>query len=180
MDIIFQDKFFVAINKPSGLLVHRSDIDRHETRFAVQMVRDFIRQRVFPLHRLDKPTSGVLLFALEQQIARSMMPMFVANQITKSYLAVVRGYTEASGVIDYPLVEQWDKMIVRNANQAKTAQQAVTEYQRLAVVELDYPVGRYNSARYSLVHIHPQTGRRHQIRRHMKHLFHLWIAPICR
>ncbi|MBD3609654.1 MAG: tRNA pseudouridine(65) synthase TruC [Gammaproteobacteria bacterium] len=172
MNILFHDDYFVAINKPSGLLVHRSEIDRHETRFALQMVRDHIGQRVFPLHRLDKPTSGVLLFSLQQDIARKMMVQFVENQVQKSYLAVVRGYSNEHELIDYPLKEELDKIADRKARQDKAAQEAVTEYQRLATIELPYPVGRYQTARYSLLKVMPRTGRKHQIRRHMKHIFH--------
>ena len=69
LPILYQDSQLVAVNKPSGLLVHRSLIDRHETRFAVQMLRDQLGQKVYPLHRLDKPTSGVLLFALDAATA---------------------------------------------------------------------------------------------------------------
>ena len=77
LNIIYRDEFLVAINKPSGLLVHRSAIDRHETRFAMQTLRDQIGQHVFPVHRLDKPTSGVLVFALSAEIAALMGNIFV-------------------------------------------------------------------------------------------------------
>jgi tRNA pseudouridine65 synthase len=172
VDILYQDDHFVAINKPAGLLVHRSDIDRRETRFALQMVRDALGQRVYPLHRLDKPTSGVLLFALHEAMARQAMPLFAENLVKKTYLAVVRGFTQEAGVIDYPLREELDKMTDARARQDKPAQEAVTEFRSLATVELPFPVGRYASARYSLLDVAPQTGRKHQIRRHMKHIFH--------
>ena len=85
LDILYRDDYLVAINKPAGLLVHRSNIDRHETRFAVQLLRDQIGQRVFPLHRLDKPTSGVLLFALDSESARTVGLQFERNEIDKHY-----------------------------------------------------------------------------------------------
>ncbi len=172
LEILYQDQYLVAINKPSGLLVHRSMIDRHETQFAMQLVRDQIGQRVYPVHRLDKPTSGVLLFALDSETARRMTEVFTQRETEKHYLAVVRGYTLEQDVIDYPLKEQLDKMTDAKADQDKAAQPAVTTYQRLATVELPYAVGRYNSARYSLLRLTPQTGRKHQLRRHMKHIFH--------
>lgn len=172
VEFIYQDEYLVAINKPSGLLVHRSDIDRRETRFALQLVRDALGQRVYPLHRLDKPTSGVLLFALSEDVAREMMPQFAGSGVGKRYLAVVRGYTGESGLIDYPLREELDKMTDAKADKDKPAQEAVTEFRRLATVELPFPVGRYATARYSLLDVLPQTGRKHQIRRHMKHIFH--------
>jgi tRNA pseudouridine65 synthase len=172
LEIIFQDDDFVAINKPSGLLVHRSEIDRHETRFAMQIVRDHLGQRVYPLHRLDKPTSGVLLFALSQSVAKAMMPAFSSKQVQKHYLAIVRGYTKEHEVIDYPLKEQLDRMTDAQAKQDKPAQQAITEYRRLKTITFPIPVRPYQTSRYSLLKLSPHTGRKHQLRRHMKHIFH--------
>jgi len=172
LPVLYQDEFLVAINKPAGLLVHRSDIDRHETRFAVQLLRDQLGQRVFPLHRLDKPTAGVLVFALNPEIARKMMAIFMADSVEKTYLAVVRGYTAEQAIIDYPLQEQLDKMTDRLAQQDKAAQTAITHYRRLATVELPFAVGRYPTSRYSLLQLSPKTGRKHQLRRHLKHIFH--------
>ena len=172
LEILFRDEWLVAVNKPAGLLVHRSMIDKHETRFALQMVRDQVGQHVFPVHRLDKPTSGILLFALNPETARKMGDVFSTRETKKEYLAVVRGFTEEQGIIDYPLKEELDKKSDRKAQQDKAAQEAVTEYRRLATVELPYAVGRYQTARYSLVHLKPKTGRKHQLRRHLKHLYH--------
>lgn len=172
LDILYRDKALIAINKPSGLLVHRSKIDRRETRFALQMLRDQIGQHVFPLHRLDKPTSGVLLFALSAETARLAQPLFRDHHAQKEYLAVVRGWTEDQDHIDYALKEELDALTDGNADLDKEAQSAVTDYRTLARTELPHPVGRYASARYSLLQVTPRTGRRHQIRRHFKHLFH--------
>ncbi|MGI9283111.1 MAG: tRNA pseudouridine(65) synthase TruC [Endozoicomonas sp.] len=172
LEIIYQDQWLVAVNKPSGLLVHRSMIDRNETRFALQIVRDQVGQHVYPLHRLDKPTSGVLLFALSPEIARSAGKQFEEGLVKKTYLAVVRGYAPESGVIDHPLKEELDKMTDRKARQDKPAQEAVTAYERLATVELPLAIERYPTSRYSLVRAWPKTGRKHQIRRHMKHIAH--------
>lgn len=172
MQILHQDEFYVAVNKPAGILVHRSRIDKQATLIALQMVRDMLGQRVYPVHRLDKPTSGVLLFALLPEAAATMMPLFESGQVEKLYLAVVRGYTDANGLIDYPLKEEQDKMTDAKANKNKSAQPALTRYRRLATVELPIAVGRYPSSRYSLLQVRPVTGRKHQIRRHMKHIFH--------
>jgi tRNA pseudouridine65 synthase len=172
MKILYQDDHFVAVNKPAGLLVHRSEIDRHETRFAVQMLRDQLGRRVFPVHRLDKPTAGVLLFALDPEAARRMMAVFMGDGIRKTYLAVVRGHTAEMDTVDYPLKEELDKMTDAKADPNKQAQPAVTRYRRLATVELPHAVGRYPSCRYSLLQLSPETGRKHQLRRHMKHIFH--------
>jgi tRNA pseudouridine65 synthase len=171
-EILYQDEFLVAINKPAGLLVHRSEIDRHETRFAVQLLRDQLGQKVFPVHRLDKPTAGVLVFALTSEVAKRMMTIFMSAELEKTYHAVVRGFSLENGVIDYPLFEELDKMTDRRAQQDKAAQPAITHYQRLATVELPFAVGRYPSSRYSLLKLSPKTGRKHQLRRHLKHIFH--------
>jgi len=172
LEILYQDDDLVAVNKPSGLLVHRSMIDKHETHFALQMVRNQVGQHVFPVHRLDKPTSGALLFALSPESAKVMGEKFAKGEVHKSYVAVVRGYTETSGTINYPLKEELDKKSDKKATQDKEPQEAITNYKRLAKTELALPVGRYDTARYSLVRISPKTGRKHQIRRHFKHIFH--------
>ncbi|HDP88574.1 MAG TPA: tRNA pseudouridine(65) synthase TruC [Thioalkalivibrio sp.] len=171
-DILFQDDWLVAIHKPAGLLVHRSLIDRRETRFALQLVRDRIGRRVYPVHRLDKPTSGALLFALDPETARRLTAAFTGGAVQKTYLAVVRGHTEEAGVVDYALREELDRMTDALADPGKAAQPAVTPWTRLATVELPHAVGRYPTARYSLLRLIPETGRKHQIRRHMKHIFH--------
>ncbi len=172
LEILYQDEYLVAINKPSGLLVHKSPIDKHETQFALQLVRDQIGQYVYPVHRLDKPTSGVLLFALDPQIAQTMSLLFRASQVDKEYLAVVRGFTEETSLIDYPLKQMLDTKEQKQKGITKETQEAQTQYQRLATVELPFPVSRYPVARYSLVKLFPRTGRKHQLRRHMKHIFH--------
>ncbi|HSR74837.1 MAG TPA: tRNA pseudouridine(65) synthase TruC [Sulfurovum sp.] len=172
LEILYQDEYLVAVNKPSGLLVHKSPIDKHETAFALQMVRDQIGQYVYPVHRLDKPTSGVLLFALNAPMAQSMSLLFRTSQVDKEYIAIVRGFTEDTSLIDYPLKQMLDTKEQKEQGITKEVQVAQTELQRLATVELPYPVSRYPVARYSLVKLYPKTGRKHQLRRHMKHIFH--------
>jgi tRNA pseudouridine65 synthase len=172
LEILYQDRHLVAINKPSGLLVHRSPIDKRETAFALQLVRDQIGQFVYPVHRLDKPTSGVLLFALSSEVARNLSEQFKAHEIQKEYLAVVRGYTQEEELIDYDLKVILDKKADRDRAKDKEPQEAKTFYKRLATVELPYPVSRYPVARYSLLKLLPKTGRKHQLRRHMKHILH--------
>lgn len=171
LDILYQDDFLVAINKPAGMLVHRSWLDKHESVFAMQTLRDQIGQHVFPIHRLDRPTSGVLLFALNSEMARIMSEQFEKHQVEKSYLAVVRGYLQGEDRINYPLKVILDK-IADKFSQPKEAQEAITDYKSLATAEMHYPAGKHQTARYSLVELRPQTGRKHQLRRHMKHVFH--------
>jgi tRNA pseudouridine65 synthase len=172
LPLIYKDDYLVAVNKPSGLLVHRSDMDRYEQDNAMKLVRNQLGQWIYPFHRLDKATSGVLLFALDRETARFMTQAFTAGEVSKSYLAVVRGFAPEDGRIDHALKDRWDKMTDQKTDRDKPAKDAVTEYRRLAIVELPYPVGRYETARYSLIRAAPLTGRTNQIRRHMKHIFH--------
>ena len=172
LEILYQDEYLVAINKPSGLLVHKSPIDRYETEFALQMVRDQIGQYVYPIHRLDKPTSGVLLFSLTSEMAQTMSLLFRSHDVEKEYIAIVRGYTQEEELIDYPLKQMLDTKEQKKLGITKEAQEAQTHYECLATVELPYAVSRYPVARYSLVKLLPKTGRKHQLRRHMKHIFH--------
>jgi tRNA pseudouridine65 synthase len=170
LPVLYRDEHLVAVEKPSGLLVHRSPIDRHETRFALQLVRDQIGQRVYPVHRLDKPTSGVLLFALNAAIARLLSQQFAARQIDKTYFAVLRGWPPEAGSIDHPLRDRPDKIADRHRTQERPSLAAVTHYRRLGTVELPVAVERYPQTRYALVELRPEQGRKHQLRRHMKHL----------
>ena len=172
LNIIYQDEHLVAVNKPAGWLVHRSWLDRHETVFVMQTLRDQIGQHVFPVHRLDRPTSGVLLMALSSDVARLLSEQFEQREMNKTYHAVVRGYLEGEAVIDYALTPELDKIADKFADPDKAPQTAVSHYRSLATVEMPVAVGKYQTARYSLVELKPETGRKHQLRRHMSHLRH--------
>lgn len=172
LDILYRDEQLIAIAKPSGLLVHRSMLDRHETRFAVQLLRDQIGQRVHPVHRLDRGTSGVLLFALDSETARAAGAQFEAQRVGKTYLAIVRGHPDATGRIDHPLNRLRDAAEFRPENSRDETQAARTDYRRLATVELPFAVDRYPTSRYALLELKPHSGRRHQLRRHLKHIAH--------
>ena len=169
LEILYQDEWLVAINKPAGMLVHRSFLDKHETVFVLQTLRNQLGQHVFPLHRLDRPTSGVLLFALSSEVAAMMN-----NQQAwrKLYLATVRGYLQQAQFLDYPLVEQLDAIADKHARTDKAAQEAQTQIWPLASIELPFSDGRHATSRYSLVCLQPLTGRKHQLRRHLAHLRH--------
>lgn len=171
LKLLYQDEHIVVVHKPSGLLVHRSNIDRHETAFLIQQLRDQIGQQVFPVHRLDKPTSGLMVLALHKTAARELSNSFIEKQVSKAYIAIVRGYV-SDQIIDYPLKEEQDKMTDRLADKNKAAQSAISELQLLAQAELPFPLGKHNSARFSKVKLIPQTGRKHQLRRHMAHIRH--------
>ena len=172
LPILFRDEHLVAVHKPAGLLVHRTVLDRRETRFAVQIVRDQIGQHVFPAHRLDRGTSGVLLMALDAAMARALGALFETQGVAKTYLAIVRGHPPESGCIDHPLTRQYDDYEFRADKSAAEAQTATTCFRRLATVELPHAVDRYPTSRYALLELTPETGRRHQIRRHLKHIAH--------
>lgn len=172
LEIIYQDEFLIAVNKPAGMLVHRSWLDRLETRFVMQTLRDQIGQHVFPLHRLDRPTSGVLLFALSSEVASQAAPMFAEHQFEKTYHAIVRGWIEEGDRLDYPLKKELDKVADKFAKQDQEAQPAITDYRPLAKVEVSLSTGRFPTSRFGLVEMKPLTGRKHQLRRHMAHLRH--------
>lgn len=161
LEILYQDADLVAINKPHGLLVHRSSIARGAEEFALQILRDQLEQYVSPVHRLDRKTAGVLLFALNEDALKESSRLFATNAVRKSYLAIVRGYTDDAAIIDYPLKKDNGKL-----------QEAVTHYSTLQRAEIDVPFGKHASSRYSLVEVMPQTGRMHQIRKHFAHIFH--------
>lgn len=172
LTVVYDDAYLIAIDKPSGLLVHRSWLAKEATEFALQRVRDQIGQRVYPVHRLDRPTSGILLFAKDADTARLLTSAFTERQMQKGYHAVVRGFL-GDGRLDYPLREELDKIADKYADQDKAAQPAVTDYQCLAQIELPFAVSKkHATTRYSLMHLQPKTGRKHQLRRHMSHLRH--------
>ncbi len=163
LQILFRDEHYIAIHKPANILVHRSWLASRDRRFVLQELRDQIGQRVYPVHRLDRATSGVLIFALTPAAGQRLSARFEAGEVAKDYLAVVRGWADTAGVIDHP---------VRDRDQGGAPREAVSRYRRLARIELPFAVDRYPSSRYSLVAVQPQTGRRHQIRQHFKHLSH--------
>lgn len=172
LTILYRDEHLIAIHKPAGLMVHRSELDRHEIRFAIQLLREQIGQMVWPVHRLDRGTSGLLLFALTREALIAASRAFEAGEVAKTYLAVVRGWPDAHGRITHPLVRQYDPYERRVRDDQGEAQSALTLYERLATVEIPVAVDRYPSSRYALLRLHPETGRHHQIRRHLKHIAH--------
>ena len=161
LEILFADEHLVAINKPHGLLVHRSPIAMDASEFALQLLRDQINHWVNPVHRLDRKTGGVLLFAVHKQIEIAVHELFTKNEVRKKYLAIVRGHTAPAGEIDYPL---------RKEN--GVLQEAFTKYVTLEKAELDIALGAHQTSRYSLVEASPETGRMHQLRKHFAHIHH--------
>ncbi len=161
LEILYQDEYMVAINKPHNLLVHQSSIARDATEFALQILRDQIGHWVSPVHRLDRKTAGVLLFALDKETEKLMNQQFANGLISKKYLAIVRGFTADEQDIDYPL---------RKEN--GTLQDAFTSYKTLARTQINLAFGNNPTSRYSLVQAKPTTGRMHQLRKHFAHIHH--------
>ena len=161
LEILFQDEHLVIINKPHGLLVHRSKIATNTDVYALQLLRDQIGQRVYPVHRLDRKTSGVLIFALSTEVNTSMQKQFADNKVNKTYQAIVRGFTPIQETINYALTNDNGKV-----------QDAITNFRTLQKSELPVPYGKFETSRYSLIELIPETGRFHQLRKHMAHLRH--------
>lgn len=161
LEILFQDEQLIAINKPHGLLVHRSPIAADVEEFAVQTLRDQIGRWVTPVHRLDRKTGGILLFALDKETEIAMHKQFMDGLVHKKYLAIVRGHTVDAAEIDYPLRKENGVM-----------QEAYTAYITLQRAELPIALGSHPTSRYSLIEATPTTGRMHQLRRHFSHIFH--------
>lgn len=160
LPILFENDDLIAINKPHGLLVHRSRLAADAREFAVQTLRNQIGQRVYPAHRLDRKTSGVLLFSKNKETNSIIQQLFRERKINKSYTAIVRGWIDEQGIIEYPLT---------NENSTK---EAVTHYKLIEKFEIDLPSHNFQTSRYSLIKLKPDTGRFHQLRKHMAHIFH--------
>jgi len=161
LEIIYQDEYLVVINKPHGLLVHRTKIATNTDVYALQLLRDQIGQKVYPVHRLDRKTSGVLIFALTEEVNSKMQKQFAENKVSKVYQAIVRGFTPSQESIDYALTNDNGK-----------TQDAVTHFITIKKSEVNVPYGKFKTSRYSLIEIKPETGRFHQIRKHLAHLRH--------
>ena len=169
LEILFEDDFYIAINKPAGLLVHKTKLAKDEVPvFAMQLLRDQIGQWVYPLHRIDRPTSGILLFAKSPEAAALLQPEFATTNIKKYYLTVVRGIpAEDHFIIDHPLRKDLDG----------TLQDCKTEFWKLAETEIPFAsTPKYPTSRYALLKAYPLTGRMHQIRRHLAHARHYIIG----
>ena len=143
------------------MLVHQSAIARDAEEFALQMLRDQIGQNVWPAHRLDRKTGGLLIFSLSKEANALAQQLFRENLIQKKYLAIVRGHTPDEMEIDYPLKKE---------NGA--VQEAFTFFKTLQKAEIDIALGKHSTSRYSLVEAEPQTGRMHQLRKHFAHIHH--------
>ena len=169
LDILYQDDYLAIVNKPAGWLVHRTPLDKGESRFVLQALRDQIGQHVWPVHRLDKGTSGVLVFALGAELASALGQAFESGLgLHKTYRAIVRGWPVDAQLIDHALKRMPDDM----RSQREEIQEARTRLRTLRRGELPIPQGDFPGLRWAEVALQPLTGRRHQLRRHMKHIAH--------
>ena len=177
LTILYQDDYLVAVYKPAGLLVHRTGLAAgEEAGIALQQVRAQTGRYVYPLHRLDRPTAGVLLFAFDVEAARRLKDAFTQRQVEKRYLAVTRGWILAPVEIDHPLkkgnLSRQERRRLKAGALELVAKPAETRVEPLAITELPHAVGPYQTARYTLLAAYPRTGRTHQIRRHLAHIAH--------
>jgi tRNA pseudouridine65 synthase len=157
IELLFVDAYVVVANKPSGLLVHRGWDNDDDV--ALFRVRDAIGQQVYPLHRLDRGTSGALVFARTPEAAAILSKAFEEGRVEKRYIALVRGEPPDAGVIDYPIPRREDGPRVP----------AITRFRCIARSPVD---------RCSLVLAAPETGRLHQIRRHLRHINHPLVGDV--
>ncbi|MCH8531682.1 MAG: tRNA pseudouridine(65) synthase TruC [Saccharospirillum sp.] len=173
LTILYQDEALLAISKPAGLLMHPSPLAPRETDTLVSRLRLHLGEsRIHSIHRLDRPTSGVVLLARTPAVARQLAQSFSERRVRKLYLAIARGFTAEAFSCQEALQEELDERADRLAQRDKAAQPAHTDFQRLAIAEIGLPVSRYPKTRLSLLSCSPQTGRKHQIRRHLKKLRH--------
>lgn len=166
-DILYQDDDLLVVNKPAGVPVHGSRMLEGRPLTLMTMLREKTGRVVHAVHRLDRPVSGALLVALNRKSLAALGQAFENREVGKTYLGVVRGWPEKSGTISHALLPPPDE---RHAGSA--ARDAVTRFERIATAEYPVEVPPYPAARYSLLALHPETGRRHQLRRHMKHISH--------
>jgi len=170
-EILFENDELLVMNKPAGLLVHRSKLDIHEKRFALQWLRDHVGYHVYPLHRLDKGTSGALAFAKSPAAASKWSALWQTPSVSKSYIALVRGWPTSDMSIDHDLRDPDSPP----DSERKPAQSKLSRLQRFLIPE---KIDRYPESRFALVELSPITGRRHQLRQHCKHIAHPIIGDV--
>lgn len=158
---MYEDDYLIVINKPAGLLVHRTKLARDAKEFALQLLRDQLGYHVFPVHRLDRKTAGILLFAKHQDFVHPFQLALQEPTTQKRYLAIVRGFFPEEILLDHPLLSEKGK-----------EQNAITHFRLLQHVEIPLAFGKFDTSRYSLIEAFPKTGRMHQIRKHLNHLRH--------
>lgn len=171
LELLYRDDHLLAVAKPSGLFVHRSEKDRSQRVAALQLARDLAGQDVYTIHRLDRATSGVLLFGMTPAAATVMSGQFARREVAKHYLALVRGHCPEAGLIETPLVSARGRGLPAEHPFAEP-QEAVTRFARRTAFAIPIAGQRFPTTRCSLVDVWPGTGRFHQIRRHFNYTSH--------
>ena len=166
-DVLFRESGLLAINKPAGIPVHGSPILEDQPRTLLAMVRQTEGAMTHAVHRLDRPVSGVNLFTDNKELLAQLSLEFEQRRVRKCYLAVARGWPAADGIISHPLLPPRD---VRKHN--SVARDAITRWETIATIETPHAIPPYDTSRYSLLMLYPESGRRHQLRMHMKHISH--------
>lgn len=168
LEIIFEDRYFICVNKPNNMVVHHAHHSRNiaDETSLLQLILEEKGFKAYPIHRLDRKTSGIILLAKEPTFVSKFQELFTKNEIEKMYYGVVRGYSPEAKIIDSPVKG-------RDANVYK---EALTHLKTLEQITLDIPVKPYDSARYSLVELIPKSGRMHQLRVHTLKISHPLIG----
>ena len=159
LEIIYQDNYCLLVTKPNNVLVHHAHHSRNkiEEESLIQLIENQFGKRYYPIHRLDRKTSGIILLASKREYVASFQALFTNNEIQKIYYGVVRGFSQEHLIIDSP-VKGRDALVYKDAE---------TQLKLLDKITLEIPVKPYKSSRYSLVELKPKTGRMHQLRIHM-------------
>lgn len=168
MQVCYEDEYILVVNKPNNVLVHHSGMSKNmqDEKSLVQLIFDEYELPFYPVHRLDRKTSGLVVFAKQKEYVSTFQEFFTTNQIQKTYYGLVRGFIPEDGIIDSP-VKGRDALVYK---------EALTKYKSLKTFELNIPVGPYSTSRYSLVELQPKTGRLHQLRIHMNKISHPLIG----
>ncbi|MDZ4851144.1 MAG: pseudouridine synthase [Pirellulaceae bacterium] len=173
LNILYRDEHFVAVDKPPGMIVHRGSNSIGDQPVLLQTLRDQIDCLVYPVHRLDQPTSGVILFGLNPKAAATMVDLFTRRLVAKYYQAFVRGWLHRDMRLRIPLVSSDDDVRSHRSSTISPAKQsAETHLTTIRWYELPNCAETHRTGRFSLVEARPKTGRWHQIRRHLKHIAH--------
>lgn len=168
LTVIYEDDYIICVSKPNNVVVHHS----HHSRFVaeeeslLQLLENKFQKKFYPIHRLDRRTSGIILLAKETKHVSKFQNLFTENNIQKIYFGIVRGHAPVTKIIDSPV----------KGRDGKVHKDAETHLNTPKTIVLDIPVKPYDSSRYSLVELHPKTGRLHQLRIHMNKISHPLIG----
>lgn len=168
IETLFEDEFILAIHKPNNILVHHSVMANNqlEEKSLVQLLQINFGVKYYPIHRLDRKTSGIILFAKQKEYVKNFQQLFIENKIQKTYYGLVRGFISDKGIIETPV----------KGRDSNTYKDALTHYKKIESFEIPIQVGPYQNSRYSLVMLMPKTGRLHQLRIHMNKINHPLIG----